>query len=69
MVLGFWQPADPQQTGQQAFHRVLSPTAFTAELFVLAVDEWVGTLTIPTVVVLDNASIHRAGCVQQRATE
>ena len=68
-VLGFWQPADPQQTGEQTFHSVLSPTAFTAELFVLAVDEWVGTLTMPTVVVLDNASIHRAGCVQQRMAE
>lgn len=60
-VLGFWRPADPQQSGQQAFHSVLSASSFTAELFVAAVDEWVGTLTQPTVLVLDNASVHRAG--------
>lgn len=38
-VLGFWRPADPAQTGRQAFVSVLSPGAFTAELFVLAVGE------------------------------
>ena len=65
-VLGFWRPADPQQTGRQTFHSVLSPTSFTAELFVLAVDEWRATLTQPTVLVLDNASVHQAGCVQAR---
>jgi len=63
-VLGFWRPADPQQTGRQAFSGVLSPTAFTAELFVLAVTEWVSTCTGPTVLVLDNASIHRAHWVR-----
>lgn len=65
-VLGFWRPADPQQTGCQAFHSVLSASSFTAELFVLAVDEWVATLDQPTVLVLDNASVHRAGCVQTK---
>ncbi len=68
-VLGFWRPADPQQTGGQAFHSVLSPSSFTAELFVLAVDEWVATLDQPTVLVLDNASVHRAGCVQTKQTQ
>lgn len=62
-VLGFWQPgaADPAQ----AFTALLSETAWTAELFVKAVDEFI-TLGQPTVLVLDNASIHRASCVQQR---
>jgi hypothetical protein len=62
-VLGFWQPGatDPAQ----AFTALLSETAWTAELFVQAVDEFI-TLGQPTVLVLDNASIHRASCVQQR---
>ncbi len=59
-VLGFWRPADPQTTGHQAFTAILSATAFTAELFVLAVAEFVAQLTQPTVLVLDNASIHKA---------
>ncbi|WP_310393680.1 IS630 family transposase [Hymenobacter sp.] len=63
-VLGFWQPgaADPAR----AFVGLVSETAWTAELFVKAVDEQVGTSGRPTVLVLDNASIHRATCVQQR---
>ena len=63
-VLGFWQPgaADPAR----AFVGLLSETAWTAERFVKAVDEQVGDLDRPTVLVLDNASIHRATCVQQR---
>ena len=65
-MLGFWRPADPHQTGHQAFHGVLSASSFTAELFALAVDEWVATLTQPTLLVLDNASVHRAGCVQAK---
>lgn len=65
-VLGFWRPADPHQTGGQAFHSALSSSSFTAELFVLAVDEWLATLEQPTVLVLDNASVHRAGCVQTK---
>lgn len=68
-VLGFWRPADPHQTGRQLFHSVLSPTSFTAELFVLAVDEWVAMLRQPTVLVLDNASVHRAGCVQAKRAQ
>lgn len=63
-VLGFWQPgaADPARV----FAGLLSETAWTADLFVKAVDEFVGTLERPTVLVLDNASIHRARSVQQR---
>ena len=63
-VLGFWRPADPQATGCQHFVGILAPVAFTAELFVLAVAEFVTHLTQPTVLVLDNASIHKALLVQ-----
>ena len=65
-VLGFWRPADPQQTGRQAFHSVVATSSFTAELFVAAVDEWVATLSQPTVLVLDNASVHQAAQVRAR---
>lgn len=68
-VLGFWQPGDPQGTGRQAFTGWLSHTAFTAELFVAAVNEWVADLRQPTVLVLDNASIHKAHLVQQQVAE
>ena len=63
-VLGFWQPgaADPTR----AFTGLLSETAWTADLFVKAVDEFIGALGQPTVLVLDNASIRRATAVQQR---
>ena len=63
-VLGFWQPADPQATGRQAFTAIVSVTAFTAELFVLAVDELVAHQREPTVLMLDNASIHKSYLVQ-----
>ena len=67
-VLGFWRPADPQATGHQEFTAIVSATAFSAELFVLAVNEFVAHLVQPTVLVLDNASIHRAQAVKaQRA--
>lgn len=65
-VLGFWRPADPQATGSQAFIGILSPTAFTADLFVLAVADFLTHLTQPTVLVLDNASIHTAGLVKDQ---
>lgn len=63
-VLGFWQPgaADPAR----AFTGLLSETAWTGALFVKAVDEFLDPQRGPTVLVLDNASIHRATCVQQR---
>ena len=63
-VLGFWRPADPQATGRQAFTAIVSASAFTAELFVLAVAEFVTHLAQPTVLVLDNASIHKAHAVK-----
>ena len=63
-VLGFWRPADPQATGRQAFTAIVSATAFTAELFVLAVDEFVDGQAQPTVLVLDNDSIHKAHLVK-----
>ncbi|MGI4869947.1 MAG: IS630 family transposase [Janthinobacterium lividum] len=63
-VLGLWRPGDPQGTGRQEFVGLLSLTAFTAELFVAALNEWVTSLTLPTVLVLDNASIHKAHLVQ-----
>jgi len=50
--------------GCQTFIGWLSPAAFTADLFVAALTEWVSSLTHPTVLVLDNASIHKAGLVQ-----
>ena len=63
-VLGFWRPADPQTTGQQAVTAIVPATALTAELFVLAVNEFLTQLTQPTVLVLDNASIHKAHLVK-----
>ena len=63
-VLGFWRPADPQATGRQAVTAIVSAAAFTAELFGLAVDEFVAHLSQPSVLVLDNASIHKAHLVK-----
>ena len=40
--------------------------ALTADLFVLAVNEFAEQLTAPTVLVLDNASIHTAHLVRER---
>ncbi|MGI4872139.1 MAG: IS630 family transposase [Janthinobacterium lividum] len=64
-VLGFWQAGG---TGQplQSYRR---QGAFTAELFVAAVDEIRQDLRQPTVLVLDNASIHKAHLVQARQAE
>ena len=63
-VLGFYQPgaADPARR----FTGLVSETAWTAELLVKAVDEFLDPRGAPVVLVLDNASIHRACCVQQR---
>lgn len=68
-VLGFWRPADPQATGRQDFMGWLSPGAFTAELFVATVTEWLVDQRLPTVLVLDNASIHKAHLVQQHVAD
>lgn len=45
-VLGWWRPAAAPD-GRQGFTAVLSPTAFTAEFVVQALDEWAATLTAP----------------------
>ncbi len=68
-VLGIWRPGDPQGTGRQPFIGWLSPAAFTADLFVAALTEWASSLTQPTVLVLDNASIHQAGLVQAQVAK
>lgn len=60
-VLGFWQAHVPAQP----VHTYVREGSFTADLFVLAVNEFYQQLTGPTVLVLDNASIHRAHAVQQ----
>ena len=61
-VLGFWQPGAPGQP-LDAYVRT---GALTADLFVLAVNEFVEQLTAPAVLVLDNASIHTAHLVRER---
>ena len=67
-MLGFWRPADPDATAGQHFGGPLAPTAFTAELFVLAVADFLLHLTQPTILVLDIASIHKALLVQAHRT-
>lgn len=64
-VLGFWQAGGSGQP-LLAWQRMGS---FTADLFLLAVDELSQDLSGPTVLVLDNASIHRAHVVQARLPE
>ncbi len=60
-VLGFWQAKGAGQP-LEAYVKVGS---LTAEMFVLAVNEFAGQLTHPTVLVLDNASIHKAHLVRE----
>lgn len=60
-VLGLWQAYAPTQP----LWSWRLPGALNAELFVAAIDEWSLTLTRPTVLVLDNASIHHAALVRQ----
>lgn len=62
-LLGFWQPGGPAPSA--SFTGLVSETAWTGELFAQAVDEFSQTLTGATVLVLDNASIHRAAALQQ----
>lgn len=64
-LLGFWQA----RGCGQPFRGILYPGAFTAELVAAALDEFSLELTRPTVLVLDNASVHRAACVQARQAE
>lgn len=67
-VLGFWRPANPDATAGQHFVGLLAPAAFTAELFVLAVADFLLHLAQPTILILDNASIHKALLVQAHRT-
>jgi len=64
-VLGLWRPG----AASQPFQGWLSDTAFTAELFVGALDEFSRSVRQPTVLVLDNASVHRAARVKARQPE
>ncbi len=57
-VLGFWRPAESLATGRQVFTAIVLATVFTAELFGLAVDEFVAHLL--KLAVLANPSIHDA---------
>ena len=59
-VLGFWQAG----VGGQPVTAYQRAGSFTADLFALAVNDFSLTLTGPTVLVLDNASIHKAQLVQ-----
>lgn len=62
-VLGFWQPG----VAGQPLSAYALPGAWNAEAFAAAVDEFLATeVRGPTVLVLDNASIHRARLVQER---
>lgn len=61
-LLGFWQPF----AAQQAFVSFSSATAFSAALWCACLEQWRQQLTQPAVLVLDNASIHRALLVQAR---
>jgi hypothetical protein len=61
-VLGFW-PAAAAGQPRVAYQRA---GALTADLFALAVDECSSPVTGPTVLVLDNASIHKACLVKAR---
>ena len=64
-VLGLWQAKAP---GQPLVSYVLTG-ALTADLFAAVLDEFSQHLSRPTVLVLDNASVHRAACVQARQAE
>ena len=64
-VLGLWQAKAP---GQPLLAYVLNG-ALTADLFAAILDEFSRHLAQPTVLVLDNASVHRAACVQARQAE
>lgn len=59
-VLGFW----PANGAGQPLDACVKAGALTADMFVLAVNEVVEQLAHPTVLVLDNASIHKAHLVR-----
>ncbi len=66
-MLGFWGEPTATATATTAtttttatFHYWTSETAFTADLWVKAVEAWLSSQHEPSVLVLDNASSHRA---------
>lgn len=63
-MLGFWCEPTATATDTATFHYWTSETAFTAELWGKAVEQWLSSQHEPTVLVLDNASIHRALAVR-----
>ena len=64
-VLGFWQAGG----AGQPLAAYVRAGALTADLFVLAVDDFCQALRGPAVLVLDNASIHKAHAVHARHAE
>ena len=64
-VLGFW----PAGVAGQPLTAYCRAGALTADLVVLAVNEFSQTLSGPTVRVLDNASIHKTHLVRARHQE
>jgi len=61
-VLGLWQA---KGVGQPLVSWRVEG-ALTAAVFVAALDEWSRSLSQPTVLVLDNAALHRAQLVEQQ---
>lgn len=59
-VLGFWQAHAPRQP----FHFYVREGALIADLFVLAINNFLETLDVPTLLVLDNAPIYKAHLVR-----
>jgi hypothetical protein len=64
-VLGLWQAKGP---GQPLISYALAG-ALTADVFAAVLDAYAQTLTGPTVLVLDNASVHHAACVRARQAD
>ena len=68
-VPGFWRPADPRGSGRPQCMGVLAATAFTAELFALAVAGFLACLTQPPALVPGNASVHKALLGKERLAQ
>ena len=60
-VLGFWQG----HLSGQPLHAYAREGSFTAGLFALAINDFCQQMSGPTVLVLDNASIHKAHLVRE----
>ena len=59
-ILGFWQAPAPGQP----LHAYARERSLTADLFAMAVNDFCQQITGTTVLVLDNASIHKAHVVR-----